>query len=214
MIDFLRGTVAHRETEYVVLDVRGVGYRVFCANPFAVLPKDGKDGEVTLYIHYHVREDAHLLFGFTTREEQSLFRMLLDVNGIGPKVAIGVLAGGKPEVIASAIRQENLSFLTKLPGIGKKTAQRMVLDLKDKLGALSAADDAVGLFAVGVEVAAASNGGTAWAEAKAALMALGYTEAEADRAGQSVKPKLKGDETTDAVTKLALKALFQESQMK
>ncbi|CAG7655249.1 Holliday junction branch migration protein RuvA [Paenibacillus allorhizosphaerae] len=215
MIDFLRGTVAHRETEYVVLDVKGVGYRVFCANPFAVLPKDGKDGEVTLYIHYHVREDAHLLFGFTTREEQSLFRLLLDVNGIGPKVAIGVLAGGKPEVIAAAIRQENLTFLTKLPGIGKKTAQRMVLDLKDKLGALSAADDAAHLFGAGMEAsAAATTGGTAWAEAKAALMALGYTEAEADRAGHTVKPKLKGDETTDAVTKLALKALFQEAQMK
>lgn len=212
MIDFLRGTVAHRETDYVVLDVQGVGYRVFCANPFAVA--SGKDGgEVTMYIHYHVREDAHLLFGFTSREEQSLFRLLLDVNGIGPKVAIGVLAGGRPEVIASAIRQENLAFLTKLPGIGKKTAQRMVLDLKDKLGALSSDDES---FAVhGTEVAAAAlTGGVAWAEAKAALLSLGYTEAEAERAGQTVKPKLKGDETADAVTKLALQALFQQSLMR
>lgn len=212
MIDFLRGTVAHREADYVVLDVQGVGYRVFCANPYAVA--SGKDsGEVTMYIHYHVREDAHLLFGFTSREEQSLFRLLLDVNGIGPKVAIGVLAGGRPEVIASAIRQENLAFLTKLPGIGKKTAQRMVLDLKDKLGALSSADESSVVH--GIEVAAAAlAGGGAWAEAKAALLALGYTEAEADRAGQIVKPKLKGDETADAVTKLALQALYQQSLMK
>ncbi|MFB0844335.1 Holliday junction branch migration protein RuvA [Paenibacillus oleatilyticus] len=213
MIDFLRGTVAHRETEYVVLDVRGVGYRVFCANPYAV--GAGKDGaEVTMYIHYHVREDAHLLFGFLSREEQSLFRLLLDVNGIGPKVAIGVLAGGRPEVIAAAIRQENLSFLTKLPGIGKKTAQRMVLDLKDKLGAWTSAEADGSGFGL-LEIAAAgpaANG--AWAEAKAALLALGYTEAEADRAGQTVKPKLKGDETADAVTKLALQALFQQSLMK
>lgn len=166
-----------------------------------------------MYIHYHVREDAHLLFGFTSREEQSLFRLLLDVNGIGPKVAIGVLAGGRPEVIASAIRQENLAFLTKLPGIGKKTAQRMVLDLKDKLGALSSADESSAVH--GIEVAAAAlAGGGAWAEAKAALLALGYTEAEADRAGQIVKPKLKGDETADAVTKLALQALYQQSLMK
>ncbi|MEC0213889.1 Holliday junction branch migration protein RuvA [Paenibacillus ehimensis] len=213
MIDFLRGTVAHRETEYVVLDVRGVGYRVFCANPYAV--GAGKDGaEVTLYIHYHVREDAHLLFGFSSREEQSLFRLLLDVNGIGPKVAIGVLAGGRPEVIAAAIRQENLSFLTKLPGIGKKTAQRMVLDLKDKLGAWTSGEEDGSVFGLPEIAAAGQTASGAWAEAKAALLALGYTEAEADRAGQTVKPKLKGDETADAVTKLALQALFQQSLMK
>ncbi|TVY11931.1 Holliday junction branch migration protein RuvA [Paenibacillus cremeus] len=216
MIDYLRGTVAHRDLEYVVLDVRGVGYRVFCSNPFAVMPKDAKDSsEVTMFIHYHVREDAHLLFGFTTREEQSLFRMLLDVSGIGPKVAIGILAGGKPEQITAAIRQENLTFLTKLPGIGKKTAQRIVLDLKEKLGALSFGEDTIFGFAEGAAAAAlAANVDGAWAEAKAALMALGYTEAEADRAGHTIKPKLKGDETTDVVTKLALQALFQQSLTK
>ncbi|WP_284637938.1 Holliday junction branch migration protein RuvA [Paenibacillus silviterrae] len=210
MIDFLRGTVAHRETEFVVLDVRGVGYRVFCANPYAVLPGKDQD-EVTMYIHYHVREDAHLLFGFTSREEQSMFRLLLEVSGIGPKVALGVMSGGKPEVIAAAIQQENLSFLTKLPGIGRKTAQRMVLDLKDKLGAVSAGSELEGFGLGGAAVLAAPAGGGAWAEAKAALLALGYTEAEADRAGQAIKPKLKGDETTDVVTKLALQALFQQS---
>lgn len=213
MIDFLRGTVAHRESEYVVLDVRGVGYRVFCANPFAVAPKDG--GEVTMFIHYHVREDAHLLFGFTSREEQSLFRLLLEVNGIGPKVAIGVLAGGRPETIAAAIRQENVAFLTKLPGIGKKTAQRIVLDLKDKLGAWTSADDDLAGNGLGfAETASVPLGGGAWAEAKAALLALGYTEAEADRAGAAIKPKLQGGETADAVTKLALQALFQQSMMR
>ncbi|AEI44938.1 Holliday junction branch migration protein RuvA [Paenibacillus mucilaginosus] len=215
MIDFLRGPVVYRDTEYVVLDVNGVGYRIFCANPFGVAPsKDGRDGgEVTMFIHYHVREDAHLLFGFTTREEQSLFRLLLDVSGIGPKVAIGVLAGGRPETIAGAIRQENLSFLTKLPGIGKKTAQRMVLDLKDKLGAITGGLDE-GLFAPSEPLSAVPEGQGAWGEAKAALMALGYTEAEADRAGSAIKGKLKGGETADAVTKLALQALFQESMMR
>lgn len=208
MIDFLRGTVAHRETEFVVLDVRGVGYRVFCANPFGVQAKDQE--EVTMYIHYHVREDAHLLFGFTSREEQSMFRLLLEVSGIGPKVALGIMSGGKPEVIAAAIQQENLTFLTKLPGIGKKTAQRMVLDLKDKLGSISSsADDGLWGFSGAADVQDVPAGGGAWSEAKAALLALGYTEAEADRAGQTVKPKLKGGETTDALVKLALQALFQ-----
>ncbi|SDE59999.1 Holliday junction DNA helicase subunit RuvA [Paenibacillus sp. UNCCL117] len=207
MIDFLRGTVAHRESEYVVLDVRGVGYRVFTPNPYAVGAKDGKEAEVTMYIHYHVREDAHLLFGFRTREEQSLFRLLLDVSGIGPKVAVGVMAGGRPETIVSAIRQENLSFLTKLPGIGKKTAQRMVLDLKDKLGAYAAAVEGENFMATGIPIDMPSDD-TAWAEAKAALLALGYTEAEADRAGAAIQPKLTGLQTTDVVMKLALQALF------
>lgn len=117
MIDFLRGKVAHREPEYAVIDVHGVGYRVFCPNPFA-LPDKTED--ITVYIHHHVREDAILLFGFPTREEQALFRRLLDVSGIGPKVALGMLSGARPEAIVAAVQQENVTFLTKLPGIGKK----------------------------------------------------------------------------------------------
>jgi Holliday junction DNA helicase RuvA len=207
MIDFLRGRLAARELDYVVLDVHGVGYRVFCPNPFAVSLKD--DAETTFYIHYHVREDAHLLFGFPTREEQALFRRLLEVSGIGPKVALGVLAGGRPETIAHAIHQENIAFLTKLPGIGRKTAQRMILDLKDKLvasgaeaaGASLGADEAAAAAAVGA-------GGAAWAEAKEALVALGYTETEADRAWARIGAKADGA-SADALIKLALQALYQ-----
>ncbi|NHN30073.1 Holliday junction branch migration protein RuvA [Paenibacillus agricola] len=209
MIDFLRGIVVHREMDYLVLDVRGVGYRVFCTNPYAVVAKAGE--ETTMFIHYQVREDAHLLFGFPNREEQSMFRLLLEVSGIGPKVAIGVLAGGRPEVIATAIQQDNITFLMKLPGIGRKTAQRMILDLKDKLGALHVAEDSLSAFASGGSSSAAQASGV-WAETKSALLALGYTEAEADRTGQLIKPKLKGEETVDVVIKLALQALFQQSQ--
>lgn len=130
MIDFLRGQVVHLETEYIVLDVHGVGYRVFCPNPYAFAKTEGP---VTVYTHHHVREDAMQLFGFPTREEQRLFRKLIEVSGIGPRVALGILGGGTPDHVVSAIYQENISFLVKLPGIGKKTAQRMILDLKDKL---------------------------------------------------------------------------------
>jgi Holliday junction DNA helicase RuvA len=208
MIDFLRGTVAYRETDYVVLDVRGVGYRVYCANPYAVQHKDNE--EVTLYIHYHVREDAHLLFGFSSREEQALFRRLIEVTGIGPKVAIGILSGGRPEVIVSAIQQENIAFLTKLPGIGKKTAQRIVLDLKDKLGSLFGAGSEAAIAYSGVaEQAFAGAKAGVWAEAKEALLALGYTEAEADRAGQAIQGKLKESDTVDTAMKLALQALYR-----
>jgi Holliday junction DNA helicase RuvA len=208
MIDFLRGRVAAREPEYVVLDVHGVGYRVFCANPYAVSPKDEEKEEVTLFIHYHVREDAHLLFGFPTREEQSLFRRLLEVTGIGPKVALGVLAGGRPETIIAAIRQENVNFLTKLPGIGKKTAQRIILDLKDKLSGAPASETEAAA-AMAAEAAPRFDDAGVWGEAKEALKALGYTEAETDKAWARIQAKVKETDTVDNLMKLALQALYQ-----
>ncbi|KIL41036.1 ATP-dependent DNA helicase RuvA [Gordoniibacillus kamchatkensis] len=212
MIDYLRGRLVARELDYIVLDVHGIGYRVFCPNPFAAPLKDGE--ETTFYIHYHVREDAHLLFGFPSREEQSLFRKLLEVTGIGPKVALGVLAGGRPETIVAAIQQENVAFLTKLPGIGRKTAQRIILDLKDKLAGASAGglEAAAALGAAGLAAADGSGlagGGTgAWGEAKEALLALGYTEAETDRAWARVQAKADGA-SADTLVKLALQALYQ-----
>ncbi|MBP1996771.1 Holliday junction branch migration protein RuvA [Paenibacillus eucommiae] len=207
MIDFLRGKLAARELDYVVVDVNGVGYRVFCPNPYALQSKEDED--LTLYIHYHVREDAHLLFGFGSRDEQSLFRLLLEVSGIGPKVALGILAGGRPEAVMSAIGQENIAFLTKLPGIGKKTAQRIILDLKDKLGSLplGRGNDIFGIDLA--PAAAAQEGGIAWFEAKEALLSLGYNEAEADRAWHQVKAKVKETDTVDTVIKVALQALYQ-----
>lgn len=210
MIDYLRGRLAARELDYIVLDVHGVGYRVFCPNPFAASLKD--EEETTVYIHYHVREDAHLLFGFPTRDEQSLFRRLLEVTGIGPKVALGVLAGGRPDTIVAAIQQENVAFLTKLPGIGRKTAQRIILDLKDKVAG-AAAGGLEAAAALGAADLAATGGSApgasgAWGEAKEALLALGYTEAETDRAWARIQAKADGA-SADALVKLALQALYQ-----
>lgn len=211
MIDFLRGKVVHRETEYAVLDVHGVGYRVFCPNPYAA--GSDKSEETTYYIHHHVREDAILLFGFLTREEQALFRKLLEVSGIGPRVALGILSAGRPEAVVAAVQQENLNFLMKLPGIGKKTAQRIVLDLKDKLGAIPVPSGAISITGAGLSIempgsAYIGEGGSAWNEAKEALLALGYSEAEADRAWIRVKPKAKDDDKPETLTKLALQALY------
>lgn len=205
MIDYLKGILAHRENDYVVVDVNGVGYRVFCANPYGI--ETGPDSRVTLYIHYQVREDAHLLFGFSSREEQALFRKLLDVNGVGPRVALGILSAGQPAAIISAIYQEDITFLTRLPGIGKKTAQRIILDLKDKLGDLSAG----GLETLGLDASAPAGKPAAgpWGEAKQALMALGYTEAEVDRTRPAVMQNATGDETVDTLIKRALTALFR-----
>jgi Holliday junction DNA helicase RuvA len=204
MIDYLRGRVAHTETEYVVLDVHDVGYRVFTPNPYGLARTEEP---VQLFIHHHVREDAIQLFGFPTREEQSLFRKLLEVSGIGPKVALGVLAGGRPDTITAAIYQENVNFLTKLPGIGRKTAQRMILDLKDKLGSAGAAAAAVEL--IEPAGAAGGNDGSAWAAAREALTGLGYRDAELDRAWHSLKDRVTGEETPDQLIKQALQQLFQ-----
>lgn len=207
MIDYLRGRVAHITPEYVVLDVRDVGYRVFTPNPYALARNDDA---VQLFIHHHVREDAILLFGFPEREEQMMFRRLLEVPGIGPKGALGVLAGARPQALAAAIAQENVGFLVKLPGIGKKTAQRMILDLKDKLSVsgVSGVEAAATAFAVGAPQTA-GEGGSAWSEAREALAGLGYRDAELDKVWLAMKGSVTGAETVDALMKKALQQLFQ-----
>ncbi|GBF73897.1 Holliday junction branch migration protein RuvA [Paenibacillus sp. 598K] len=203
MIDYLKGQVAHVEAEYIVLDVRDIGYRVFTPSPYAFA---GKQEQVTVYIHHHVREDAVLLFGFATREEQRLFRQLLDVSGIGPRVALGILAGGRPEAVIGAVQQENIAFLTKLPGIGRKTAQRMILDLKDKLAAMPI--DGSVATAIEEPGLSAADGGIVWREAREALAALGYTSAELDRAWQSLKDEAEGA-SVEQLMKKALQHLFK-----
>lgn len=210
MIDFLRGPVVYLEADYIVIDVRDVGYRVFTPNPYVFA---GKDEPITVYIHHHVREDAILLYGFASRDEQVLFRKLLEVSGIGPRVALGILSAGRPDAVITAVQQENLGFLTKLPGIGKKTAQRMILDLKDKLQGMGADQgllSAAGFAAELPQVPSAGEGaGTAWEEAREALAALGYTGAELDKAWNGLKDAVTADETVDVLMKKALQQLFK-----
>lgn len=203
MIDYVKGLIVHKEADSIVVDVGGIGYRIYCSNPFTF---PGTQEETIVYTHHHVREDVMLLFGFPTREEQAMFRRLIEVSGIGPRVAIGILSGGRPEAVAAAIQQENIAFLTKLPGIGKKTAQRMILDLKDKL-----ADFAVS--PTGASEAVPSDvrlhyESSNWMEAKEALAALGYSEAEIDRAVQAVRASSAESDSVDVLVKRALKELF------
>ncbi|MEX2461459.1 MAG: Holliday junction branch migration protein RuvA [Paenibacillaceae bacterium] len=209
MIDFLRGHIVHREADYLVLDVHGVGYRLFCVNPHAIQQDVGK--EITLFAHHNVREDAVTLFGFQSREEQTLFRRLLIVSGIGPRVALGILSFGRPEAIVSAIYQEDIDFLVKLPGIGRKTAQRIVLDLKDKLADLPM-QQATSTVLAGNSVSAGGSshgGGVAWQETKQALVALGYSDAEVERIWPNVQQNAISGVTTDVLIKQALQALFK-----
>lgn len=207
MIDFIRGSVVHIEADYIVLDVHGIGYRVFCANPYAFQSRS--EEEHVVFIHHHVREDAILLYGFETREEQTLFRRLLDVSGIGPRVAVGILSGSRPDSIIAAIQQENVTFLTKLPGIGKKTAQRMVLDLKDKLDAVAVSNQASSGLDSKNQIESLDLLQNSWDEAKQGLMALGYSEAEVNRSWLAIKSKIQDSDPVEVVMKHALQALYK-----
>ncbi|MDP5272759.1 Holliday junction branch migration protein RuvA [Chengkuizengella axinellae] len=205
MLDYLRGNLAHIETDYIVLDVNGMGYRVFCSNPYEFQ----MDKELQVFIHQHVREDAILLYGFKTREEQTLFRRLIDVSGIGPRVAVGILSGATPQNIITSIQQENITFLTKLPGIGKKTAQRVILDLKDKLDHILSDTILVdNKTAVSLDQSDISMPAP-WIEAKEALIGLGYSEKEVDKAWEDIRGKVDQHDTVEIIMKKALQSLFE-----
>ncbi len=132
MIGHLRGHLLVKKPNYVLLDVQGVGYEVHIPlTSFYELPGEGT--EVALKIHTHVREDALILYGFSSQREKDFFLKLVAINGIGPKAAIGVLSGGRVEELAQAIADADLLRLTAIPGIGRKTAERMVLELKGQM---------------------------------------------------------------------------------
>lgn len=204
MIAFVEGEVAYSELDQIVLNANGVGYQVFVTGTTAYSVKEGE--RVRLYTYHHVREDAHLLYGFRTREERELFARLNNVSGIGPKVALAIVGSGAPDQVVFAVRAEDVNFLTKLPGVGKKTAQRLILDLKDKL------DDLAAVFPASpyAEVAKPSPKSKGLgAELFEALLALGYNEKEAQGAVRSLAAELEQDLPLEAQIKLALKQLMR-----
>lgn len=170
MIGYLKGIVTHLFREHCFIDVHGVGYRVFV--PASTMEKLTIGKETTVFTYVNVREDAILLYGFATQDEYDLFMLLISVNGVGPKVALGVLSAVNPDGFRLAVHQKNIKVLTKMPGIGKKTAERIVLELQDKIGPVD--DGAVADIAV--PSTAASKG--MMSEAVDALVGLGYSEQE------------------------------------
>lgn len=170
MIGSLKGTVAQLEAEYCIVDTAGgVGYRVFM--PSAHLAQLVLGKEIRIHVHTAVREDAILLYGFLSREYYDLFEILLTVSGVGPKMALGILSAIKPDAFYTAVSNKDIKMLVKLPGVGKKTAERMLLELKDKVSGSGDSEDVV------QEVAAAGGSG-AVAEAIEALGSLGYSNSE------------------------------------
>lgn len=132
MIAHLRGKLMQKDPARVIVDVNGVGYEVFVPlTTFTALPDTGS--EVSIDVHTHVREDIIALYGFSTRRERTIFEKLMTISGIGPKLAVTILSGGSVEDLVGAIKRSDLARLTAIPGVGKKTAERIILELKDKL---------------------------------------------------------------------------------
>lgn len=176
MISRLRGKAVAWDADGLVLDVNGVGYRLF-ATPAAVKKADGA-GEVVLETHLHVREDAMQLFGFADADERELFEQLLSVSGVGPKVALAIVSGYSPGELRRAIVREDDALFQSIPGIGKKTAQRVLLELKEKIAPLAAVE------------APHLGAGDGHIVARDALVELGYSAAEAEQRLASVDPDL------------------------
>lgn len=196
MIGYLHGRVIVLYTDHCLLDVHGVGYRVFVAN--STRTKLRQREEASLFVYTSVREDAIVLYGFAAEEEYDLFLQLIGVSGIGPKVALGILSAITVEGLCRAIQNKQASVLTKLPGIGKKSAERLILELKDKVAFRGSAEEELLTIENGEEV-----GDDAASEAMAALQSLGYTPSEI----APVIRKTAKYKTTEAIIKASLKEL-------
>jgi holliday junction DNA helicase RuvA len=196
MIGSLRGRIASKAPPQLTVDVAGVGYELEAPmSTFYHLPPAGH--EVHLLTHLVVREDAHVLYGFATDAERRLFRSLLRVSGVGPKIALALLSGISVEGFAHCIQNEDIASLTRVPGIGRKTAERLVVEMRDRLVASPGSTDA----------AAAPADASPESEAFGALVALGYKPAEATRLLKGVGP---GTHSTEELIRRALQGAARE----
>lgn len=193
MIAQLRGIIRYKKAPYVIIECGGIGYEVETTlTAFSNLP--AVDESAILYTHLSIREDAHVLFGFASLEERNLFRLLTKVNGIGPKMGIAILSGMNPQELAAVIAAEDSAALTKLPGIGKKTAERLIVELKDKFKN----------FAENLTSSPSSQSNNHHGqEAIDALIALGYKVGEANKMVDAV---YQDDTNSETLIRQALQA--------
>ncbi|QKY69567.1 Holliday junction branch migration protein RuvA [Lentibacillus sp. CBA3610] len=199
MIAYIKGILVSVNENAVIVDVQGVGYEIVCANPFSF--QASLHHEVTINTFHYVREDAQMLYGFRNEDEKILFTNLISVSGIGPKGALSILGGIDAGEFIEAIEREDDKYLTSFPGIGKKTARQIILDLKGKLSAVvsissqSSADTQNREASEGLQ------------EAQEALKSLGYTEREI----KAVMPELQQESTsnTDEIVRRALALLMR-----
>ena len=192
MIGRVQGKILEKNSHQVVVDVQGLGYEVEI--PLTTFFHLGENGsEVMLYTHLVVREDAHLLFGFSTVSERELFRALIKVNGVGPKLAVAILSGVDVKAFSRCIQNNDVKALTSLPGVGKKTAERLIIEMRDRLPAL-----ADGFLP------SAQRAPDVVADAEAALIGLGYKPQEAARALAQIEDQ---DVSVERLIRQALKSL-------
>ncbi len=198
MIGFLEGKLRAKSPEYVIVDVHGVGYHVQVPlSTFYDLPELGQS--VGLNIHTHVREDAIQLFGFRTLAEKEMFLLLTGVNGVGPRLAIGILSGISPDELRQVVVRQDYLRLKNIPGVGKKIADRVMLELRDKVQGKTR--EKTGPAQPFVEA------GSAFPDAFSALVNLGYRPAEAEKALRKIKEALGENPPLEEILKGALKNL-------
>ncbi|WP_018130823.1 Holliday junction branch migration protein RuvA [Effusibacillus pohliae] len=202
MIAFVEGIVEEVAIDQVVLNVNGIGYRVFVSGTTAYSMQAGS--RERLHTHQHVREDGIVLFGFKTRQERDLFVRLLNVSGIGPKGALAVVGSAPIADVVAAIQEERIDFLKKLPGIGQKTAQRMILELKDKL------DDLRLPGFDGISEHAQAGFARGDSELFDALLALGYNEKEARGVVRALAKEIEDGIPLESLIKQALQLLARK----
>ncbi|MDR3477912.1 MAG: Holliday junction branch migration protein RuvA [Gammaproteobacteria bacterium] len=201
MIGQLRGIILEKQPPELLLDVNGVGYEINAPmSTFYHLPDVGK--EVTLHTHFIVREDGHHLFGFYAREERSLFRTLLKVNGVGPRLALTILSSIEPNEFIRCVVNNDTESLVRLPGVGKKTAERLIIEMRDKVSTLSAS--ALSSESTFIKSATQVNRNQATQDAVSALIALGYKPQEASRAISKVDD---GAMTSEDIIRQALREM-------
>jgi holliday junction DNA helicase RuvA len=199
MIGYLKGLLLQKKPNVLLVDVHGVGYEVFIPlTSFYELPGEG--GEVSLRIHTHVREDALTLFGFHTQREKELFLKLISISGIGPKLAISILSGAQVEEIAQAIAEANLGRLTAIPGVGRKTAERLVLELKSQITPFLLPEQGEGAKGAAAPSALEE-------DVLSALVNLGYPRASAEKALSAVLRTAECERTFEEVLRSTLRRL-------
>ena len=202
MIGRLRGVIAEKHAPFLLVDVNGVGYELEAPmSTFYVLPETGK--EVVLHTHLAVREDAHTLFGFATPAERTLFRTLIKVSGVGAKMALAILSGIGTDDFVRCVRDGDAVSLTRAPGVGKKTAERLVVEMRDRLKDWGAPVESP----VGSAPAPIAPAGGAVEDAVSALVALGYKPAEASKMVNAVESE---GLASEEIIRLALQGVMKK----
>lgn len=211
MIGYLRGRLLEKHPPFLILDVSGVGYEVEASmNTFYRLPELG--GEVAIHIHLVVREDAQLLYGFVDRQERSVFRELIKTNGVGPKLAMTILSGTSVDAFVRCVEHEDIATLVKLPGVGRKTAERLIIEMKDRLKNLTTMpSNAHKSLETGLPlIDPLSSSVDDRREAETALVALGYKPVQASRSVEAASRSLGEGASAEEIIRQALRGMIHQ----